>query len=152
MKKILTFLVFALAASSVYADEGMWLPSQIAGQVADMRAKGFELTAGDLYSTEGDALNSAIVLFGGGCTGAIVSAQGLLFTNHHCGYGQIQKHSSVEHDYLTNGFWAMNRGEELPNPGLEVRIMRRMEEVTEAVAAGRREELIAEASEGGRYK
>jgi hypothetical protein len=130
----------------------MWLPAQIEGRVKDMRKKGFKLKAADLYSAEKPSLSDAIVLFGGGCTGAIVSPEGLLLTNHHCGYGQIQKHSSVEHDYLTNGFWAANRTQELPNPGLEVRIMIRMENVTEAVAAGRRDETIAAAEQGGRYK
>ncbi len=152
MKRIFLSVALTLAVFSASADEGMWLPSQIEAQVRDMRRKGFKLRAADLYSTEKPSLNDAIVLFGGGCTGAIVSAEGLLFTNHHCGYGQIQKHSSVEHDYLTDGFWAMNRGEELPNPGLTVSIMRRMENVTEAVAAGRGDEILRVAEEGGRYR
>ncbi len=152
MRKLPILFAAVIFALPAFADEGMWLPSQIEGQVRDMRKKGFRLRAADLYSIEKPSLNDAIVLFGTGCTGAIVSDRGLLLTNHHCGYGQIQKHSSVEHDYLTNGFWAMNRGEELPNPGLEVRIMRRMENVTEAVNAGRRDEIIAQAEQGGRYK
>ncbi len=157
MKKLFRFIVllsiinYQLSITSAYADEGMWLPSQVEGQVKEMRKKGFKLRAADLYSTEKPSLNDAIVLFGSGCTGAIVSNEGLLFTNHHCGYGQIQRHSSVEHDYLTNGFWAMNRAEELPNPGLKVSIMIRMENVTEAVNAGRRDEILAAATEGGRY-
>jgi hypothetical protein len=157
MKRILVLLAFSIfnfqfSIEKASADEGLWLPSQIEGQVKEMRKRGFRLRAADLYSTDKPSLNDAIVMFGGGCTGAIVSAEGLLFTNHHCGYGQIQEHSSVEHDYLTNGFWAMNRAEELPNPGLTVRIMRRMENVTDAVAAGRRDEILAEASAGGRYE
>jgi hypothetical protein len=134
------------------AEEGMWLPSQIESQVRRMRKMGFKLKADDLYSAEKPSFNDAIVLFGGGCTGAIVSEEGLLLTNHHCGYSQIQQHSSVAHDYLTNGFWAMNKSEELPNPGLEVKIMVRMEDVTEAVVAGRRDEVIRTAEEGGRYR
>ncbi len=157
MKKFALFLLlsiihFTLSISSAFADEGMWLPAQIEGQVRDMRSKGFRLKAGDLYNPNRPSLNDAIVLFGSGCTGAIVSAQGLLFTNHHCGYGQIQRHSSVEHDYLTDGFWAMSRREELPNPGLTVSIMRRMEKVTEAVAAGRADEIVKAAEQDGRYR
>ena len=157
MKKLVLYLLFLIFNSqflieSAYADEGMWLPSQIESQVRDMRRKGFKLKASDLYSTDKPSLNDAIVLFGGGCTGAIVSPEGLLFTNHHCGYGQIQKHSSVEYDYLTDGFWAMSRREELPNPGLEVRIMRRMENVTAAVEAGRADEIIKAAEQDGRYR
>ena len=128
MKKFLvTIAALVAAVSGAIADEGMWLPSLIGERIADMKAKGFELTAEDIYSVDQAALKDAIVLFGRGCTGELVSAEGLLLTNHHCGYGQIQYHSSVEHDYLTNGFWAMNRGEELPNPGLTVSFLQRME-------------------------
>ncbi len=118
------------------ADEGMWLPSLIGERIRDMRQKGFRLTAEDIYSVNRASMKDAIVLFGGGCTGELVSAEGLLLTNHHCGYRQIQQHSSVEHDYLTNGFWAMNRSEELPNPGLTVAFLVRMDDVTEAVLEG----------------
>jgi hypothetical protein len=152
MKRLFTTLIIILLALPAVAEEGMWLPSQIESQVRRMRKMGFRLKADDLYSAEKPAFNNAIVLFGSGCTGAIVSDSGLLLTNHHCGYGQIQQHSTVAHDYLTNGFWAMNRTEELPNPGLEVRIMVRMEDVTEAVLAGKRDEVIKAAREGGRYE
>ncbi len=152
MKKFGILVLIIIFAFPAWADEGMWLPSQIEGQVKEMRKGGFRLKAADLYSAEKPSLSDAVVMFGGGCTGAIVSGEGLLLTNHHCGYDQIQQHSSVAHDYLTDGFWAMNKGEELPNPGLEVRIMVRMEDVTEAVAAGRRDEIIKEAEQGGRYK
>ena len=118
------------------ADEGMWLPSLIGERIKDMRQKGFRLTAEDIYSVNHASMKDAIVLFGGGCTGELVSGEGLLFTNHHCGYRQIQQHSSVEHDYLTNGFWAMSRAEELPNPGLSVSFLVRMDDVTEAVLKG----------------
>ena len=103
------------------ADEGMWLPSLISQRIGDMQAKGFRLTAEDIYSINQASLKDAVVLFGSGCTGELISPEGLLITNHHCGYGQIQRHSSVEHDYLRDGFWAMSREEELPNEGLEVR-------------------------------
>ena len=153
MKKLTTIAVALCASLSMaVADEGMWLPCLIGERIDDMRAKGFELTAEDIYSVNQAALKDAIVLFGRGCTGELVSAEGLLLTNHHCGYGQIQSHSSVEHDYLTNGFWAMNRGEELPNPGLTVSFLVRMEDVTDQIAAGTKaEEIRAKASEGGKY-
>ncbi len=137
MKKIfLVLLATTLLTFSTRADEGMWLPSQISEKIKEMQEKGLELSAADLYSLEQVSLKDGIVQFGRGCTGELISAEGLLITNHHCGYGQIQAHSSVEHDYLTNGFWAMNRSEELPNPGLTVRFLVRMEDVTEAVLNG----------------
>jgi len=102
----------------------------------EMQEMGMKITAEDIYSINHSSLKDAIVLFGGGCTGEIVSDQGLLLTNHHCGYSYIQKHSSVEHDYLTDGFWAMNRGEELPCPGLSVIFLREMRDVTEKVLNG----------------
>ena len=126
----------SLIAISAAADEGMWLPSLISERIADMQAKGLKLTAEDLYSVNSASLKDAIVLFGSGCTGELVSDEGLLFTNHHCGYGYIQKHSSVEHDYLKDGFWAMNRAQELPNPGLTVKFLERMEDVTSEVFKG----------------
>ncbi len=126
-------ILWALPSS---ADEGMWLPALISERIADMQSKGLRLTAEDLYSVNNASLKDAIVLFGSGCTGELVSDEGLLFTNHHCGYGYIQKHSSVEHDYLKDGFWAMNRAQELPNPGLTVKFLDRMEDVTSAVIKG----------------
>jgi len=118
------------------ADEGMWLPSLISQRIGDMQAKGFKLSAEDVYSVNQASLKDAVVLFGGGCTGELVSDEGLLLTNHHCGYSYIQRHSSVDHDYLKDGFWAMNRGEELPNPGLTVSFLERMDEVTDLVLRG----------------
>ncbi len=137
MKKTLTIiLVGLLAVVSARADEGMWLPSLISQRIEDMQQKGFRLDAEDIYSINQASLKDAVVLFGGGCTGELVSPEGLLFTNHHCGYSQIQKHSSVEHDYLKDGFWAMGKEEELPNKGLKVRILERMDDVTELVLKG----------------
>ena len=134
MKKTFLFvLVLLTALQPLKADEGMWLPLLISNRIGDMQAKGFRLTAEDVYSVNKASLKDAVVLFGGGCTGEVVSRDGLLFTNHHCGYGQIQQHSSVEHDYLKDGFWAMNKDEELPNPGLTVSFLQRMEEVTDQV-------------------
>ena len=153
MKRFLISIVALLSATgALVADEGMWLPSLIGERIKDMQAKGFELTAEDIYSVNQAALKDAVVLFGRGCSGELVSAEGLLLTNHHCGYGQIQYHSSVEHDYLTNGFWAMNRSEELPNPGLTVSFLQRMENVTARIEAGETvKEIVAEAEEGGKY-
>ena len=128
-------LIIATVTTS-RADEGMWLPSLIGSRIADMQEKGFKLDAEDIYSINQASLKDAVVLFGGGCTGEIVSEAGLLLTNHHCGYRQIQSHSSVEHDYLRDGFWAMNRSEELPNKGLTVKFLERMEDVTGIILKG----------------
>lgn len=138
MHKILYILAFIFTVNpSVRADEGMWIPLFL-GQLneAEMQAMGMNITAEDIYSINQSSLKDAIVIFGGGCTGELVSDKGLLLTNHHCGFRRIQQHSSVEHDYLTDGFWAMEQSEELPNPGLKVTFLVRMEEVTEAVLNG----------------
>lgn len=121
------------------ADEGMWLPSLISQRIGDMQAKGFRLTAEDIYSINQASLKDAVVLFNRGCTGELISDQGLLLTNHHCGYSHIQRHSSVEHDYLKDGFWAMTMEEELPNSNLVVDFLERMDDVTEEVLAGYKE-------------
>ncbi len=151
MKK--TLLLFALLCAtsfSAVADKGMWLPSLISSRIKDMKSKGFKLSAEDIYSINEASLKDAVVLFDGGCTGEIVSEKGLLLTNHHCGYDAIQALSSVEHDYLTDGFWAKNQGEELYCPGLKVHILVRMEEVTERIAAGEtKEDIIAKAQAEG---
>lgn len=136
MHKHLSFIAAMLISIPALADQGMWLPSLIGERIQDMQSKGFKLTAEDIYSVNQASLKDAVVLFGRGCTGEIVSGEGLLFTNHHCGYGQIQKHSSVEHDYLKDGFWAMSREEELPNPGLSVSFLDRMEDVTDFILRG----------------
>lgn len=142
-------LLFATTFSAV-ADKGMWLPSLIASRVKDMKSKGFKLSAEDIYSINKASLKDAVVLFDGGCTGEIVSEKGLLFTNHHCGYDAIQALSTVEHDYLTNGFWAKSHAEELPCAGLKVHILVRMEEVTERLVKGEsREDIIAKAEAEG---
>jgi len=139
MKKI-TFLILILAifiSTFLRADEGMWIPLLIEKyNIKIMQEKGFKLTAEDIYSVNRACMKDAIVIFGGGCTGEMISPEGLLITNHHCGYGQIQRHSTLEHDYLTNGFWAMSREEELPNPGLTVTFLKWMEDVTEQVLKG----------------
>ena len=154
MKRTLLTLICSLFALAASADEGMWLPSLISQRIDDMRAKGFRLTAEDIYSINKASMKDAVVLFDGGCTGELISAEGLLLTNHHCGYDAIQSHSSVEHDYLTHGFWAMSRAQELPNEKLNVKFLVRMEEVTDRLAAGQtQEEIVRRAeAEGKGYK
>ena len=136
LKLTLIATLTLLAGFSARADEGMWLPSLIAQRIDDMQEKGFKLDAEDIYSINQASLKDAVVLFGRGCTGELISPEGLLLTNHHCGYSQIQQHSTVEHDYLKDGFWAMSREQELPNPGLSVSFLERMEDVTERVLEG----------------
>ena len=152
MKKLLFLVALVLVgASGVRADEGMWLPSEILKKIKDIQSQGFKLSAEDIYSVNKSSLKDAVVRFGGGCTGELISNEGLLITNHHCGFGQIQSHSSVEHDYLRDGFWAMSRAEELPNPGLSVSFLEYMQDVTDEVLKGyktkmteeKRSELIA---------
>ena len=136
MKKFLLIIAAALMTVGAKANEGMWLPSLISQRIADMHEKGFHLSADDIYNINEASLKDAVVLFGSGCTGELISPEGLLLTNHHCGYGYIQKHSSVEHDYLKDGFWAMTRNEELPNKGLSVSFLERMEDVTDIILKG----------------
>ena len=154
MKRILLTLLTALAVLPAAADEGMWLPSLISERIGDMRRKGFRLTAEDIYSVNRASMKDAVVLFNGGCTGELVSGEGLLLTNHHCGYGAIQALSSVENDFLTHGFWARSRAEELPAEGVYVRFLVRMEDVTDRLAAGETAQSIAEAArrEGKGYR
>ena len=147
MKRTLLTLLAALTLLPALADEGMWLPSLISTRINDMRAKGFRLTAEEIYSINRASMKDAVVLFDGGCTGELISAEGLLLTNHHCGYDAIQAHSSVEHDYLTYGFWARTRAEELPNEKLNVKFLVRMEEITDRLAAGETAAEIIRAAE-----
>ena len=129
----LTLLLAFVCTTLSYADGGMWLMQQINGQVARMKSLGMQLEAADIYNPNGSSLKDAVVLFDGGCTGVLVSDQGLLLTNHHCGYDQIQQHSSVQHNYLKDGFWSYSLAEELVNPGLEVEIVDEITDVTAAV-------------------
>lgn len=169
MKRLLlSCLVLVLTFSNLRADEGMWLPFLIKERIAHMQEKGFKLTAEDLYSINKASLKDAIVHFGGGCTAELISNQGLILTNHHCGFRQIQSHSSVEHDYLKDGFWAASQQEELPNPKLDVRFLVRMEDVTDKIldsykenmTESQREKIVAtnsakvvsEATKGNHYE
>ncbi len=136
-RKFFLLVIFIAACLAAKPDEGMWIPMFL-GELneAEMQAMGMRITAEDIYSINHSSLKDAIVIFGGGCTGEVISEEGLLLTNHHCGNSYIQSHSSLEHDYLTDGFWAMNRSEELANPGLKVTFLISMEEVTEKVLSG----------------
>ena len=134
MKKLFLLFAAACVTFSAAADEGMWmLPYLQKMNAKDMKARGCKLSAEEIYSMNNSSLKDAIVIFGGGCTGEIESPDGLLFTNHHCGCGSIHALSSVEHDYLKNGFWAMSRAEEIPAPGLKVRFIRKIVDVTSDV-------------------
>lgn len=129
--------ILALIPIRLLASEGMWLPILINGYVeGEMKSMGMRISAEDIYSINNGSLKDAIFIFGGGCTSEIISSQGLLLTNHHCGYSQIQSHSSLEHDYLKNGFWASTLQDELPNKGLTATRIVRIENVTTAVFAG----------------
>ena len=131
------FLSILQQPFSALADEGMWPPSMLNSALFQkMKEMGLRLSPEALYSTNQPSLKDAVVLFGRGCTGEIISSKGLVLTNHHCGFGQIQNHSSPEHDYLKDGFWAKSNADELPNPGLTVSILVRMEDVSEELNRG----------------
>ncbi len=150
MKKLGLLLTLAIlfGAMPAKADEGMWLlPLLEKLNIKKMQEMGLKLTAEDIYSINNSSLKDAIVHFGGGCTGEIVSDKGLLFTNHHCGYGAIQKLSSVEHDYLKDGYWAKNLSEELPAQGLSVTFIDKFVDVTE-----RLNKAVAKAKDEADYK
>ncbi|MBQ3354250.1 MAG: S46 family peptidase [Bacteroidales bacterium] len=147
MRRLLIITALLLSVMMAKADEGMWLPYSLNGQnLAEMQAMGCKLTAEQIFSFNQPSIKDAIVQFGGGCTGEIISPEGLLLTNHHCGLSYVQKHSSVEHDYLTDGFWANEKSQELPNPGLSVLFLNKVEDVTSAVLEG----VTAETTEAER--
>ena len=134
MKRILLSLFITSSVLAAHADEGMWMLTDLQKQnEVAMTELGLLIPANQIYNPDGIALKDAVVHFGGGCTGEVISAEGLVLTNHHCGYGAIQQHSSVEHDYLTDGFWAMSREEELPCKGLTVTYIDRILDVTDYV-------------------
>ena len=150
---VLALVMTLVLPNAVRADEGMWLLSLIGKNYQDMQKAGFKLTPEDIYSINKSCLKDAIVGLGNAgspfwhfCTGEIISSKGLVSTNHHCGYGKLQEHSSVEHDYLRDGFWAYSMDQELPNPGLTASILVRMEDVTAKV----KEALTDEMSESDR--
>lgn len=167
MQRSLLALAVYVMAFTVRAHEGMWLPTLLKGIEGDMQAAGLKLTAEDIYSINKGSLKDAIVLFGGGCTAEVIGSQGLILTNHHCGFGAITDHSTVENDLLRNGFWAKDLSQELRNPGLTATFVIRMEDVTDRIVsqleagqteAQRREAvtrlsapIIKEATEGTHY-
>ena len=160
------FFLIGFLRIALFAGEGMWLPLLLSLNEDDMQSMGLKLTAEDIYSVNHSSMKDAVVLFGRGCTGAVVSDEGLLLTNHHCGYGQIRNRSTTEQNYLRDGFWAGSKEEELANPGLSVTFIVRMEDVTEQVLEGladdspgreatiesRIAEIEAKAVEGTHYK
>ncbi|MBR5254637.1 MAG: S46 family peptidase [Bacteroidales bacterium] len=166
-KLLLIGLAISMIMPNLFADEGMWLPLLLKKKEADMQKKGMRISAEDIYNVNNASLKDAVMLFGTGCTGEFVSSQGLLLTNHHCGYSFIVSHSTVERDYLTNGFWAMSREQELPCRGLTITRLVYMEDVTSRVLEGvsddmteqKRQTLIeaniekvkAKATEGNHY-
>lgn len=168
MKKVGLIVTLMFVFHIVFAEEGMLIPSLISAFESDMKAKGMKLSAKDIYDVNHASMKDAIMHFGGGCTAELVSNKGLLLTNHHCGYSQIQSHSSLEKDYLKNGFWAKSLAEELPNKGLTASRMVRIEDVTSAVLFGinasmsetdrlkqikeNAEKLIADATRGNSYE
>ena len=134
-KSLIIFFII-LNASPAHGKEGMWVPATLKEHEKEMKAMGLQIPVDQLYNKDGTGLNNAIVLFGRGCTGEIISSKGLVLTNHHCGYGSVQGLSSAENDYFANGFWAKNMQEEIPCKGLTVTFIRRMENVTNRVLAG----------------
>lgn len=166
MKKILLSVFAITTLLAARADEGMWIPMLIGKNYDEMQRMGLKLTADDLYNANHSSMKDAIVHFGGGCTGEIISPNGLLITNHHCGYGSIADVSTVEHNYLENGFWAKSYEEEISAPGLTVKFLVRMEDVTNQMTGiadkgneeknkkafdKLKEELEKKANEGGKY-
>jgi hypothetical protein len=137
MMRLPLFFLLLLFVARANAREGMWIPLLLDKyNISEMQEKGFLLTSEDIFSVNRSSMKDAVVVFGGGCTGSMISADGLLITNHHCGFSNIQALSSVEDDYLTDGFWAMSKDEELINPGLKVTFLKRMEDVTYRVLEG----------------
>ena len=134
MRKTILTLLLGMFVTFAFADEGMWMLHLLKQQkLAEMQALGMKLQDTDIYDPSGSSLKDAVVQFGRGCTGEVISSQGLVLTNHHCGYGQIQSHSTLEKNYLETGFWAMSKAEELPNPGLTVTFIEKIEDVTDFV-------------------
>ena len=141
----LLFLSIFFLFTSLSAQEGMWIPSLLSGQnEAEMQDMGMEMTAEDIYAVNQSSLKDAIVHFGGFCTGEVISDQGLLLTNHHCGYRQIQSHSSLENNLLEEGFWAESHADEIPNPGLFARFIREIQDVTPLILNGVTESMNEE--------
>lgn len=152
--KLLLSAIALFCALSVIADEGMWMPNQLKKRESAMKALGLKIPVEDIYSEEGVSLKDAVVQFGGGCTGEIISSQGLVLTNHHCGFSQIQSLSTIENNLVENGYWAKDKTQELPCPGLTVTFIERIEDVSEKILSAltaemkpqERDQKIAEVS------
>ncbi len=145
MKKIFTLLTVLVIGLQLQAKEGMWLPHLIAQlNYSDMQRMGLQISAEEIYAVNKSSLKDAVVHFNGGCTGELISSQGLLLTNHHCGYSQIQSHSTKENNYLEDGFWAASRSEELPNSGLYAAIIREIKDVSNEILEGSTPEMSEE--------
>jgi hypothetical protein len=138
MKKYFLLFLFAFSfIAKTFADEGMWLPQLLAAlNEKEMKKMGMKINASDIYSISKGSLKDAIVSFGGFCTAEVISDKGLLLTNHHCGFDAVQNHSSIEHNYIRDGFWAYNNGQELQNPGLFATFIISIDEVTGAILDG----------------
>ncbi|MBR3716791.1 MAG: S46 family peptidase, partial [Bacteroidaceae bacterium] len=134
MKKLLVTLLAIMSILPIKADEGMWMLTDLKKQnEVVMRQLGLDLSVDEIYSPDNISLKDAVIHFGSGCTGEVISAEGLVITNHHCGYSAIQQQSSVEHDYLTDGFWARSKAEELPIRGLTITFIDKILDVTDYV-------------------
>ncbi len=162
MRYITLFLIFI--STTLLAQEGMWIPSLLEANEAEMQEMGFQLTAEDVYAVNTGSMKDAVLIFGGGCTGEVISDKGLVLTNHHCGFGSINRLSSVENNYLRDGFWASDQQSEIPAPGLKVTFIIRIDDVTDAVNKGlnatadneevltqRMDSLIKKATDGTHY-
>ncbi len=137
IKKLLIVVCIALGSKGLTAGEGMWLPLFLKSlNESEMQSLGMKITAEDIYSVNSGSLKDAIAHFGGFCTSEVISNNGLLLTNHHCGYSNIQAHSSVDNNLLKDGFWAKNHGEELPNPGLYAMFINRIEDISNEILNG----------------
>ncbi len=137
MKKLLRALVLFVSFPIFAQQGGMWVPSLLKGMnEKEMKSLGMKMSVADIYDVNTSSLKDAVPQFNGGCTAEVISSKGLLLTNHHCGYGEIQSHSTVEHDYLQDGFWAMSLEEELPNPDLEVTFIVSIHDVTKEILNG----------------
>ena len=136
VRKFLLSALITASCNSMFAKEGMWMPPKVKDHEREMKEMGLQIAIDKIYNDNGTGLNNAIVLFGKGCTGEIISSKGLILTNHHCGYGSAQALSSPEKDYFANGYWAKNTGEELPCKGLTVTFIRKIEEVTSKITYG----------------
>ncbi len=146
MKKLLIVVIAFVVgfSANTKADEGMWIPLLINKNIAEMQEMGLKLSAQDIFDVNNSSMKDAIIIFGGGCTGEIISPEGLILTNHHCGYGSIQKVSTPEANYLDDGFWAMNKGEEIPVDGLKVQFLDHMKDVTAKVLDGTNPDMTAD--------